>query len=407
MLFFKKQLILSLLMCVSSFYIQSTLANITTSKPPATSNPSSFVLTPFLEKSEKTFRRMMQDIDNPYTEHTLWKHFYVSALFNVDTSYQFRPDYLIRNHHVDVDLATAKLNLATQFNSWIKAQVGLFYSTDDERYYEGQYQKHGLDWDEAYVLIKNFSQSPIYFKLGKQYLSFGRYHRYAIYPSLPQRLSELRKPAINMGFVTSKGVYGSAFLFPGKKHENEDYKRRVLNYGFSLGVDLRQPVWQLDLGVDGLYNMVDVGEIRNVLFTQPFYHHRVPAAAVHMDLRMKPFDYLVRYVTALDHFDELDSKAAKPHAGSLQAGYHFQARNKSQKVDVGYEWSRDSYNLNSDENLSIHFPFTRISASYGLVLLNNVILETKVIRDHDYPVTRGGTGHHNYGATIRLTALLV
>jgi hypothetical protein len=61
--------------------------------------------------------------------------------------------------------------------------------------------------DEAYITIRDFANTPLYFRAGKMYLPFGVYHNpYPITYSLPQLLSQTRATAVELGFVCNWGL---------------------------------------------------------------------------------------------------------------------------------------------------------------------------------------------------------
>lgn len=343
-----------------------------------------------------------------------------------------------------VSLNDAYINLAANINDWTKAFASVSYMNattvadglgigEYSAAYANNIQDSGtnnLQLEQAYATLGNLDAFPIYFQVGKSFQDFGRYEIHPITRSMTQVLSETLATSASLGFIVPMGFHGSLFVFddPVKKFKNNTFFTNVrgtttTNFGASLGYDLVNDQLGFDLGLGYLYNMIGVNDV--AYSVQNFtlnngYVHRVGAIAAYGDLNAGPFTLSARYTAALQHFNlfdlprngfadtafffnpftstvfffDDDSTGAKPWAGSLQAGYGFEAFGcKSNNVYLGYQTSGEAAGLN--------LPKTRWLAGYGIEWWKNTNFGIEWDHDKGYSTSQGGNGDNSNLVSLR------
>jgi len=355
--------------------------------------------------------KLTQNIDNPRPSSIyLWnRHLGISGLLNLDSNYQNSYNFTRTkaNHGM---ISVAKLNFDLDVNSWLHAHLGLFASSEDNRYYPVNFKAKKIEADEAYLTIANLSKSAFYARLGKQYVPFGNYHRYPIFKTLTQQLSETRGDAAQIGYLDYHGIYYAVYAFNGATRLSAANRRDkgFNNGGVALGyVNLNNPVG-VDVGIGYLANMADVGIIRRDLITD-YYQNRVAGISLHADLMTGPFNFAVRFVTACERFNPRDFAyqtntriiGAKPNAASLTAGYKFKTKGRDSKFVLSYQWSGEAYNMSNNASMFTRLPRRRISMAYGVRFCPHLILGVEFTRDRDYALKHGGTNRFNNTISAR------
>ena len=88
-----------------------------------------------------------------------------------------------------------------------------------------------------------------------------------------------------------------------------------------------------------------------------------------------------------------NSNGARPRAGSLSAGYDFNAWDKNQNVYVGYQTTRQAVSLN--------LPKHRWLAGYGVDVWKNTNLAVEWDHDKSYATNVGGMGGNSNLVSLR------
>jgi len=361
---------------------------------------------------ERSLAMLTENIDNPAPIHYWFDRISLRGLLNADLNYQTKPEFT-KSRSTQIMLSTVKLNIDAIANSWITAHVGIFYATDPAKYYLAA-NSTGVDLEEGYITVANLAKLPFYFRVGKQYVSFGLYHRYPILRPLTQILSETQVTAAQIGFVDISGLYGTIYVFNGVAQMNHTDRDRLNNSGFMLGYENLNNPLGVNIGFGYLTNMSDVGAIKNDLLNN-YYDDRTHGLSAHLNLIAGPFDFALRYVSALQRFATRDfayrhtsgvRRGAKPRASTIKAGYAFKTKGHDSKFILSYQWTREAYNMSNTATITSKLPINRMSIAYGINLLKNFLLSAELDRDHDYPAKRGGTNKYNNIATIRMTVLI-
>ena len=319
----------------------------------------------------------------------------------------------------DLLINNANLFVDTRVNNWVKANTSLIYSSltaiqGSQGVYaipNSSFLYHPVQGnsivirsiDTAYATIGNSQVSPIYFRVGKEYVPFGQYDPYAFVQSEnpTQLLTEINAPTAQLGFITPSGFYGSIYSFAGgAKLSDGGIIRRIQNGGADLGYQFE--------GVNSKYN-IDLGYIANIADSNFLASHyanallevidvaglpnqKTPAYNINVNVNFGPFDANGHYVTttrslenylAIDFLPVFDEPAAflqKPKAWGLEAGFSFSVAEHQSRLAIGYQATR---------HLAGFLPKQRLYADWMVNLATWFDLGVAVFQDKDYSLTEG------------------
>lgn len=317
-----------------------------------------------------------------------------------------------------VEVPNANLFIDAQVNDWVKAHISARAGSSVNRealgnFYSAIYEK-GLGFDEAYVTVANFAQSPFYFRAGQQYVPFGDYNPQAITPSLTQMLSEANQAAAQAGFVMANGFNGAVYAFNGKNEAGDD-KHRTADFGVNLGYAGAYNDVNYKLGVGYINNMADLDYVYNGLKQVT---DKVDALSLNGSVKVAAFDVNAHYVTALTGINGKDLKAnylgqvlknatnIKPSAWDINAGYNFDTAGHDSRIGIGYERSKDATLVGKDTNFAtvgLGMPEQRYVAQYDVNLWKNTDLGFQVYHDRDYDKSEGGSDNTATTGVVRLS----
>jgi hypothetical protein len=369
----------------------------------------------------------------------------VSGLINVDGILSSRRAEFIQgneggpNHFFgdrsgsDLALDNADLFVDAQVNSWTKAHIGLNYQNnnnnnflDDDRVIDNdQGTNNSLiikPWmgsliDEAYVTFGDFCRSPFYFRVGKQYVNFGNYDRFATVPTFTQLLSQTNETAATLGFVMN-GFYGSIYGFRGLPSRTDNstsaYGKtvNVNNWGANFGWSMQNQDSSLNLQAGYLNNMADVDYVSastdfwngGGLLSSTGYVTPVGAVSLDATGSLGMFDADVHYVTATDRFDRTEiniyggpfgtpstTRGAEPSALVVGVGATTMISNHKSRFGLDYQYSWEALDVGM-----YGIPQARLEGTFDVNVSKNVNVGLYVYHDQDYSTGKGGTGR---GAT--------
>jgi hypothetical protein len=348
----------------------------------------------------------------------------------------------------DLALDNADLFVDAQVNSWTKAHIGLNYQNnnnnnfldntksfrdDDSVLNLGHNSNNSLiikPWmgsliDEAYVTFGDFCRSPFYFRVGKQYVNFGNYDRFATVPTFTQLLSQTNETAATLGFVMN-GFYGSIYGFRGLPSRTDNstsaYGKtvNVNNWGANFGWSMQNQKSSLNLQAGYLNNMADVdyvsasveqGHTFDSFMTTGYV---TPVGAISLDATgsLGMFDAAVHYVTALSDFNatEIDaaaldpflgtvvtSRGANPSAVVVGVGATTMIANHKSRFGLDYQYSWDALYVGM-----YGIPQARAEGTFDMNVSKNVNVGLYVYHDQDYGTHVGGTGRGSTTGVLHL-----
>jgi hypothetical protein len=255
--------------------------------------------------------------------------------------------------------------------------------------------------------------------LGKQFQDNSRYLIHPITRSMTQVMSETLATSAKLGFMYN-GFNGSASVFDNPIVKSNESKKAT-NYILALGYDQNNDELGFDLGVSYMRDMIGVNDvayrinqilgIENTVVNITGYRTRVASVSLYGDVNSGPFTLGARYTRALDNFDRLDLPetlnlttlasgnfgGAKPWAAGIQAGYDFQAWDRSNNVYLGWQGSHDAVAL----SLPQHRWLLGWTAN---VWGDHTTLGIEWDRDSGYSSGRGGSGDTNNLVSVRVGA---
>lgn len=337
--------------------------------------------------------------NNPSAGEDWFKRITVTGQVNVDTFLSDRNTQLgsefANGSSSDISVSNATLFIDAVVNRWVKGHLALNYNDGGVRTVSNQQYYPGGTLDEAYITVSDFTQSPAYLRLGRQYVPFGTYERYPITTSLTQLLEQTRATAANVGFVTANGFNGALYGFRGAQH-NDINRRRLNDFGAQLGYGNTFNDVNLNANVGYLYNMADVNYIAAGFGggANGVYATRVGGVAAHVGASVGPFDASVDGVTALQRFSPADlptsftsGTGARPWAVGVDVGYSFPVMNRNSRVNFSYQHSGDAALVGTSG-----MPRDRYLVGYNVNILKNTTLGAQVYHDQNYSSTEGTFG---------------
>ncbi len=318
----------------------------------------------------------------------------------------------------------AYLNVTALVNDWTKAFASISYNdatsfatsassvlhSVKQGIYSAGYSNinfdsigsSNLNMEQAYITFGNFSCTPFFVQLGKQFQDFGRYQIHPLERTMAQVLSESLQTSAKVGFETQMGFHGSVYSFDNTLTKVGNGHTQPI-FGALLGID--QPSDQLgwDLGVGYLSNMTGVNDVAyainvfesntpgaNIVGT---YGRTVGAWSAYGDINSGPFSLSARYASAAQKWDvgtmttffqTASGTGARPWAADITAGYAFTAWCKNQDIYLGYQASGNAVNM--------LLPRNRWILGYDIDVVKNTTLGAELGRDQDYSNGNGGSG---------------
>ncbi len=332
----------------------------------------------------------------------------VSGGANVDLKWGNRR-LLYETENVNlVTLNDVYVNFSGKANDWAKAFASLSFSNPSINYSNVYRPLDTITLEQGYVTLGNFDIHPlfpaVFIQAGKQFQDFGRYNIHPLNRTLTQSLSESLQTSVNLGFISKMGFHGSVSAFDnpslvtGSGHTDSIY-------GAAIGFDQPGDQFGYDVGIGYMSAMTGVNDVAaglNSAHNRNAFNNSVPtdvvhnvgAIAVYGDVNSGPFNFGLRYTTALQSFNAanlynstsilLPGSGAKPWAADLTAGYDFNAWSKNQNVYLGYQASNDTVRL--------ALPRERILAGYEVDMWKNTSVGLEYTHDYAYGGANGGPG---------------
>ncbi len=378
--------------------------------------------------------------------------FHLSGMINVDGKFSTRaplgtaPGFRFHDDSSDINVNNANLFVDVDVNRWVSGHIGVAYVSDsvnlldwdvntnfagtsfsdNVRGDKGAVFSNGrLSVDEAYITIRDFSQSPFFLRAGKMYVPFGdNPDTYPITYSFTQLLSQTRGTAAQVGWIGNRGMYGSAYLLAGQE-SSFDLTRRGTAVVFDNGAlgapeDYAQSYtevnnWGAQLGYCGGYDDIRyhlsasyIKDIRDVWYLAAindlvkysfvrndgrggmgYRFHQVGGGALHGDLTYGPLFFAANYVSALGDLlhdgrrgrDENDrhhrhhDNDTRIAAADVTGTYNANVWGYNTAFSLGYQRSWDA---------SPVLPEWRLQGDIGVCILPYTTLTLEYHYDRDY-----------------------
>ncbi|MEM1244402.1 MAG: LbtU family siderophore porin [Pseudomonadota bacterium] len=415
--------------------------------------------------------------DFPGSRRNWFRRISVTGLVNVDAGFSSKTPRIVggsRGRYGSGGSSDLALNNATLFvdanpNRYIWGHLAVLYA--DNR---GIYQlydhntslffgsQNGREFhsrvilDEGFIQLRDFATSPWFIQAGRFYLPFGDYQRYPITETLPQQLEMTQSTALEVGFVSTRGLSGMIYGFRGLPRNNialpvvggnfSGNRRNWNNFGAQLAYHFgSQQTLNGKVDVGYLYNMNDVDFISSTFTIGPNTsvlgvpltnatgqivpglppinagsvgvignRKRVPGIAADGFLYYGPYDMHANFAGALARFNTLDvvynNRGAEPRALDLGAGYAFNSYGRPTHVGVSWQhsWGASRLGLGS-QVAGGGLPLNRVQGTltYNIYRATDIAAQVRWDDDYNSNGVTGGTGKQAVTGIIRLSLGLV
>ena len=344
-----------------------------------------------------------------------------------------------RNRASDLILNNANLFVDTRVNNWMNANLSFVYtSLSGIPGSQGVYQipnsfliyqpVNSTKLDTAYATLQHFNVSPVYLRIGKEYVPFGNYDPYSFVTSEnpTQLLSTISATTAQLGFTMPSGLYGSIYTFPGQPRLSDGGStRRIQNGGANLGYTYSDCISHFT--IDAGY----VASITDTNFLSSYYTNRnievagviselsnpnqtniaglpdqkAPAYNVNAAFQWGPLDVSGQYIATIRNFrkpfylafPDLPSPRLlsaltfqKPKLWGFEIGLTFSAIANQTRLAVGYQ---------ATKHLAGILPSRKIYLDYLMNISQWFDVGVAIVQNKDYSVGEGQITANN-GVTL-------
>lgn len=330
-------------------------------------------------------------------------------------------DQYMGENNTRFTLNDAYVDFTGNVNDWVHAFIELSYnnvsdeglnssefSPAGETYavYSAAYSLDELDLQQGVITVGNLDRFPLFLRVGKQFMDYGRYQIHPIMESMTQVMTQTLQTGAELGFIApwmNFGFHGSAFVFQNPIVRNQsnipgvaagtvdaDLDNTQPNYGIQLGFGQIGDQFGWDLGVGYMYDITGANDVAYAVTKNNgtydidetgAYGNRVGGLNAYGMINSGPFSATARYATALQHFEDvtlasISNEGDKPWTADITAGYAFNYYGFSQNVYLGYQFSGDAEDL--------LLPKNRWQVGYGIDVFKNTNLAFEFDHDHAY-----------------------
>jgi hypothetical protein len=317
----------------------------------------------------------------------------------------------------DLLLNNANLFIDARVNSWVTAVMSMVYTsmTPAAGSTNGTYAISNslityqplstTAIDTAYATISNFKVSPLYFRVGKEYVPFGQYDPYGfvVAENPTQLMTQINAPVAQLGFIMANGLYGSLYTFAGNpKLSDGGTVHRIQNGGIDLGYQFNHSNSKFNVDAGYIANIADSNFLTSYYFnsflegtmTPGLPVQKMPAWDVNAEVTVGPFDANGHYVgltrkLASPLFMSGDSSrgfriitnpprytgTSSPSLWGLEAGLTFPVMAHQSRVAIGYQGTT---------HLATLLPKQRYYIDYMVNFAKWFDLGVAVFQDRDY-----------------------
>lgn len=340
---------------------------------------------------------------NPESQHS---HLLLSGVVEGQVNYANRSS---GSNSSDIDLTSAAIDAYILGPStWTSGLISLAYdnsigANEGSLNTQSRTQNSRVYITKAFVVVGNFSVSPVYFTIGQMYVPFGVYSTNMVSSPLTKLLARTQARAVLLGLQQQapNAFYGSIYAYKGDSHTGTT--RGLNGGGINAGVkfdDCRDHI-SGNVGVGIIANIADSQGMQNtgngdVVAGVPVtfggfggalntgnekIQHRVPAGNIHGLLSIgKSIDLLAEYVAATKPFSSQDltmnGHSARPQALALEATYTFQCIVQPTSIAAGYGMTKDA--------LALGLPSKRWSLVLNTSFWRNTLQSIELRHDINY-----------------------
>lgn len=361
----------------------------------------------------------------------------LDGVMNADVTWGNRGIGYMGENNRRISVNNAQINVNANVNEWTKAFIAIAFDDTSgllsgastaanplsivRRPKPGVYENikgstSGANFEQAFFTIGNMDELPVYVRLGKQFLPFGKYNPHEITRSMTNVLSETLHASALLGFETRMGFAGALYAFDNAVRQvasaTSFNSHTKTNYGGVISFAMPSDALGFDVGLGYMYDFTGVQDVAYAVGLYNgsstagtgTYANRVSAGSLYGDVNSGPFSLALRYVTALQRFAAADlptkgilpagTNGARPWAADLTGMYKFNAWDRNQNVYLGYQGSQDAVNL--------YLPRSRIVAGYDVEMWKNTNVGLELNHNNDYSTSDGGTGNTSNQVHLRV-----
>ncbi len=357
---------------------------------------------------------------------------FLSGRLNIDAYLASKPPIFtnfagqqVTGRASDLVLNNGNLFFDAKVNNWVTANLSIVYSSlvgvsgasgpyeiPNSLFVRRPVPSNNLD--TAYVTIANPASSPVYFRIGKEYVPFGQYDPYGFLNDNPTQLfTETNAAVAQLGVVVPNGFYGSVYVFTGNpRFADQGDTRRIQNGGLDVGYGFSSCDIKTRFDIGYLANIADsnllssyytnylVGTGVGTTTTPGLPNKKVPAYDIDADITAGAFDFNGHFITTTrsvsDPFHPLGNgryaHLGKPRVWGLEAGFTFPVSDHQSRVAIGYQGTTHLVNL---------LEKSRLYVDYIVNMAEWFDLGFAISRDKDYTAAEGGTGNTSTVGRVR------
>ncbi len=306
----------------------------------------------------------------------------------------------------DINLSTAELDAFILSPSpWVSGFFSLSYNNGiDPNENNSRVLNSTVFLNNAFIMLGDFTQSPVYATLGQYYVPFGTYSSVMASSPLTKTLGRTKARALLAGYRGQResDFYTAIYAFKGDSHASAT--SRINNGGINLGYhfDIPHPNFNGDVGMGYLANIADSVGMQNtggqpqfngfagrVPFGNEKLVHRIPALDFRALLTLgENINLIGEYVGVTTSFNPNDlsfnGHGARPWATNGEASYTFQFFDKPSSIGIGFSQAREA--------LAIGLPERRMSAVFNTSIWHNTVQNLEFRHDINYASSTTATG---------------
>jgi len=302
--------------------------------------------------------------------------FHASLEFEYQTEEGFDDTEDASSSTTNSDSATLDLEFSYQPCDWFRGD--LLITWDDET---------PLEIDEGFVTVGDTETFPLFLTAGKLTLPFGLFETSMISDPLTQEIGEIKTYAGVLG-IEWQGLYASTFIYDGSTIDGDDDGRDLKVFGVSAGYLYEDDALVFMVGSGWIDNITDADSFSEFLHEERLQlKDRSPGAVIYSLIEYGPLTFSAEYVTALEHIEVIDEDEVedlgRTEAWSTELSYSGEIVEAEFVVALSYGES---------DSLGDLLPEKRFGAGVSFSPLPYLNLACEYLREHDYPISRGGTG---------------
>jgi hypothetical protein len=309
----------------------------------------------------------------------------------------------------DIDLTDVELDgYVLGPSSWTSALFAMTYDNNlgsREGAFGSNARVHNsrLFVSKAFIVLGDFSQSPVYGSIGQMYVPFGTYSTNMVSAPLTRTLGRIHERALLIGFQQqgTTAFYGAGYIFRGDTYTGAT--NRLDNGGLNFGYRFTSDKVSGNVGFGAVANLADSGGMQLTGNADPYWggfgatndfgneriSHFVPALNVRGILSLGGhIDLLAEYIGAVKAFSYSDltynSHGARPQAFTAEGAYSFTLFDRPASVALGYGKSSNALGL----GLSLQ----RYSVVYNTSWWKDTLQSLEFRHDQNYAESATSTG---------------